>query len=111
MRRSPGFASKDDRITRWRLRPSRNSFQWPKAMSSLTVARQRGIHTRFPVFAERQRRAFRRIWKRSEKPAREIYRPQPVEVKWPVAAVARLEENSCGDSRPRLSSRAKLDSF
>jgi hypothetical protein len=29
------------------------------AVSSLTVARQRGIFTRFPVFAERQRRAFR----------------------------------------------------
>ena len=27
-------------------------------MSSLTVARQRGICTRFPVFAERRRRAF-----------------------------------------------------
>jgi hypothetical protein len=29
-------------------------------ISSLTVARQRGIFTRFPVFAERQRRAYRR---------------------------------------------------
>jgi hypothetical protein len=29
------------------------------AVSSLTVARQRGILTRFPVFTERQRRAFR----------------------------------------------------
>jgi hypothetical protein len=28
------------------------------AVSSLTVARQRGILTRFPVFTERQRRAF-----------------------------------------------------
>jgi hypothetical protein len=25
--------------------------QWPEAVSSLTVARQRGIFTRFPVFA------------------------------------------------------------
>jgi hypothetical protein len=33
--------------------------QWLKAFSSLTVARQRGISTRFPVFAQRQRRAFR----------------------------------------------------
>ena len=40
-------------------RPSRNSFQWPIAVSSLTVARQRGILTRFPVFTERQRRASR----------------------------------------------------
>ena len=31
------------------------------AVSSLTVARQRGICTRFPVFAERRRRAFRKI--------------------------------------------------
>jgi hypothetical protein len=35
------------------------------AVSSLTVARQRGIFTRFPVFAERQRRAFRRIFAKS----------------------------------------------
>ena len=65
-RRSPGFASEDD----WqdlRLHPeSPAAFpvsQWPRAMSSLTVARQRGICTRFPVFAERQRRAFRRYAK------------------------------------------------
>ena len=48
----------DDSI-RSRPRPSRNFFQWPRAVSSLTVARQRGILTRFPVFTERQRRAFR----------------------------------------------------
>src|SRR5271169_33578 len=42
-------------------RPSRDHSQWPEAVSSLTVARQRGIHTRFPFFAERQRRAFRRL--------------------------------------------------
>src|SRR5579864_3833687 len=39
--------------------------QWPRAISSLTVARQRGICTRFPVFAERQRRAFRKTFQRA----------------------------------------------
>jgi len=46
---------------------SKDRSQWPAAVSSLTVARQRGTHTRFPVFAERQRRAFRRTWERSQK--------------------------------------------
>jgi hypothetical protein len=36
-------------------------------VSSLTVARQRGILTRFPVFAERQRRAYRKNFERTEK--------------------------------------------
>jgi len=40
-------------------------------MSSLTVARQRGIHTRFPVFAERQRRASQMKCQRAEKPCQE----------------------------------------
>ena len=31
--------------------------QWPGAMSSLTVARQRGICTRFPVLLVREERA------------------------------------------------------
>jgi len=35
-----------------------DSIQWPRAISSLTVARQRGTCTRFPVFAEQRRRAF-----------------------------------------------------
>ena|ERR1700758_5539941 len=35
-----------------------DSIQWPRAISSLTVARQRGTYTRFPVFAEQRRRAF-----------------------------------------------------
>jgi hypothetical protein len=37
--------------------------QWPRPVSSLTVARQRGICTRFPVFAQRQKRAFRSLEK------------------------------------------------
>jgi hypothetical protein len=52
-------------------------------MFSLTVARQRGNCTRFPAFAERQRRANRRtsiskieyLWKG-------IYRERGVEVNW-----------------------------
>jgi hypothetical protein len=48
-------------ITHFPLPTFPESLQWPEAMSSLTVARQRGIHTRFPVFAERQRRALQTI--------------------------------------------------
>jgi len=48
------------RIRPW---PSRNQFQWPRVIFSLTVARQRGTCTRFPVFAERQRRAFQTKFK------------------------------------------------
>jgi hypothetical protein len=32
-------------------------FQWPGAMSSLTVARQRGIYTRFPILLKQGGRA------------------------------------------------------
>src|SRR6266487_1234299 len=35
--------------------PSQSKLQWPGAISSLTVARQRGICTRFPVPLERGR--------------------------------------------------------
>jgi len=47
-------------------RPSRDSSQWPAAIFSLTVARQRGNCTRFPVFTARQRRANRRTFERTE---------------------------------------------
>jgi len=60
LRRSPGFASEDVLFETARSvsMPIRfcsglpGIFQWPAAMFSLTVARQRGILTRFPVFAE-----------------------------------------------------------
>ena len=54
-------------IVRISPRPSRDYPSGPRAISSLTVARQRGIYTRFPVFAERQRRAFRKTFQRAEK--------------------------------------------
>src|SRR5208282_830377 len=66
LRRSPGFASEDEEaIGSWQLaeasgfcrRPSREYSQWTAAIFSLTVARQRGNCTRFPVFAMGQRRA------------------------------------------------------
>src|SRR5208282_3012065 len=47
-------------------RPSRDRSQWTAAVSSLTVARQRGNCTRFPVFATGQRRANRRTFQRTE---------------------------------------------
>src|SRR6266403_5973884 len=47
-------------------RPSRGFSQWPAAIFSLTVARQRGTCTRFPVFTARQRRANRRTFQRTE---------------------------------------------
>jgi hypothetical protein len=62
LRRSPGLASQDGRAIRGSRRPSRES-QWPRAVSSLTVARQRGICTRFPVFVQRRRRALRVVSK------------------------------------------------
>ena len=73
LRRSPGFASKDDCI-RVRRAAFPGFSQWPMAISSLTVARQRGICTRFPVFAERRKRAFRTTLQRAEKRCEEIYR-------------------------------------
>jgi hypothetical protein len=50
-------------------------------ISSLTVARQRGILTRFPVFAKWQRRAYRKKFERTEKPVKGIYWETEVEVK------------------------------
>src|SRR3984957_8423104 len=50
-------------------------------ISSLTVARQRGILTRFPVFAQWQRRAYRKKLKEPEKPVKGIYWETCVEVK------------------------------
>jgi len=60
MRRSPGFASKDG--TGHPIAPAAfpEFSSGLRQMSSLTVARQRGIFTRFPVFAERRKRAFRK---------------------------------------------------
>src|SRR3954462_11219330 len=64
-RRSPGFTSEDGQHENASHPDSSAAFpgnsQWPRAMSSLTVARQRGICTRFPVFAERRKRAFLRL--------------------------------------------------
>jgi hypothetical protein len=80
LRRSPGFASEDGRksiqqsafsqlqehpTSGFCRRPSRNCSRWTAAIFSLTVARQRGNCTRFPVFAKRQRRANRRTFQRT----------------------------------------------
>src|SRR5258708_25778842 len=54
-------------------RPSRDCSQWTAAVFSLTVARQRGNCTRFPVFAIGQRRANRKVFQRTEIVVREIY--------------------------------------
>jgi hypothetical protein len=75
-RRSPGFASKHACMSRSSIgiHGLPGNFQWPRAMSSLTVARQRGICTRFPVFAQRRRRAFlslERAGQRTESDGRE----------------------------------------
>ena len=56
-----------------RPQPSQDSSQWPRAFSSLTVARQRGILTRFPVFTKRQRRAFRKNLTKIKTTVRRIY--------------------------------------
>ena len=58
------------------------------AVSSLTVARQRGILTRFPVFAERQRRAFRTSSQRAETTVAKNLTAHPVEVKSTVSRKA-----------------------
>ena len=63
-------------------RPSRDYSQWTAAVFSLTVARQRGNCTRFPVFATRQRRANRRTFQRTGKIlVSGIYRAKLWEVK------------------------------
>src|SRR5207245_6984233 len=71
LRRSPG-----SRVRMLCIRIGKAAFPeffwWPAAVSSLTVARQRGSCTRFPVFAEGQRRAVRRIWERAKEPCEEF---------------------------------------
>jgi hypothetical protein len=65
--------------------------------SSLTVARQREIFTRFPVFAERQRRAYRKKFERTGKLVKGIYREDGAEVKsGRIMVVVQFQETGFG---------------
>jgi hypothetical protein len=55
------------------LSPAFPGSQWPAAFSSLTVARQRGICTRFPILVGSDENARTRILKEQKKCVQEIY--------------------------------------